>query len=272
MSQPTPTHPPTRPLPSHLHYDVVWMERTFRSRATTESLLRPQLESGNLTSQDYDAAVSFLPGFHRHYRTAGVFAGTGLAFKFRRPQWTNGRIGLFVLFGAIMGNTIGVLADFKAHLSFVRSIQDPAGFSQAMDTIQKQIGGPIGRGPTIPRPFEELQSSGEQPNQERMNREQESFASSTNPPVSKPSTMPEPVASPAAASTSKWDQIRATNARKAGSSSWDNLRQQHERTTIPRSPGGGSGSDSVAASANNDRAAEQAEFDALLEKERNITS
>jgi hypothetical protein len=47
--------------------NLFWMERTFKERATTESLLSPERENGLLTSHDYDAAVNFLPGAHRHY-------------------------------------------------------------------------------------------------------------------------------------------------------------------------------------------------------------
>ena len=50
-----------------LHYDIDWMDSTFRTRAVAEALLSPERESGNLTSRDYDAAIHFLPGSHRHY-------------------------------------------------------------------------------------------------------------------------------------------------------------------------------------------------------------
>lgn len=61
----------------------------------------------------------------------------------------------------------------------------------------------------------------------------------------------------------RWDEIRAANARNAGrSSSWDALRQGHERSQIAGS------SDAASFSAENDRAREQAQFDAMLEAER----
>lgn len=85
------------------------------------------------------------------------------------------------------------------------------------------------------------------------------------PPESAPQTQT-PTESP---SPSKWDQIRAVNAATTTSSSWDALRQRHEK---PRAQ------DSDMATAQNpneqvdDRTAEQARFDALLEKERNFGS
>jgi hypothetical protein len=50
-----------------LHYNIRWMYSAFRSRAAAETLLSPERESGNLTSRDYDDAIQFLPGPHRHY-------------------------------------------------------------------------------------------------------------------------------------------------------------------------------------------------------------
>jgi hypothetical protein len=38
-----------------------WFLRTFRSRQRTEELLRPELEAGNLTYNDYASAVQYLP-------------------------------------------------------------------------------------------------------------------------------------------------------------------------------------------------------------------
>lgn len=46
---------------------VQWLDATFNSRSKTESLLRPELESGNITERDYTAAANFFPGYHRYY-------------------------------------------------------------------------------------------------------------------------------------------------------------------------------------------------------------
>ena len=50
-----------------LLYNVDWMDSTFGSRAAAEALLSPERESGNLTSRDYDDAIQFFSGNHRHY-------------------------------------------------------------------------------------------------------------------------------------------------------------------------------------------------------------
>jgi hypothetical protein len=48
-------------------HDVNWIYSTFTSRATAEALLSPERESGNLTTNDYNNAIQFLPGAHRYY-------------------------------------------------------------------------------------------------------------------------------------------------------------------------------------------------------------
>lgn len=44
-----------------------WLKRTFNTRDRTETLLRPDFESGLITQHDYNLAVSFLPGPQRYY-------------------------------------------------------------------------------------------------------------------------------------------------------------------------------------------------------------
>lgn len=70
---------------------------------------------------------------------------------------------------------------------------------------------------------------------------------------------------------SRWDEIRAANARTSRASSWDTLRQQHERgqntdyVQQPASPA------NTPTSADLERAQEQARFDAMLEAERRLS-
>jgi hypothetical protein len=42
---------------------------------------------------------------------------------------------------SVVGVLVGHMISLSAHLSFVRSIENPAGFSQALDNIQKNMGG-----------------------------------------------------------------------------------------------------------------------------------
>ena len=69
---------------------------------------------------------------------------------------------------------------------------------------------------------------------------------------------------------SRWDEIRAANARGSRPSSWDALRQQRERgenpdyVQQPVAPTGPTDADA-------ERAREQARFDAMLEAERRLS-
>lgn len=49
------------------------------------------------------------------------------------------------------GVLVGHMMSISAHFRFVRSIENPAGFSQALDNIQKNMGGFSLPGPVIVR-------------------------------------------------------------------------------------------------------------------------
>lgn len=67
MSEPSSEPSTTSKLTAELRYNVRWMADTFDSRSAVESLLGPQRAAGNISFHDYDAAMSFLPGYHRLY-------------------------------------------------------------------------------------------------------------------------------------------------------------------------------------------------------------
>jgi len=63
FSQPTVGRPemaaprsPTQPDQSARPYPLEWMESTFNSKERTESLLRPEVENGNVTYHDMELA------------------------------------------------------------------------------------------------------------------------------------------------------------------------------------------------------------------------
>lgn len=68
---------------------------------------------------------------------------------------------------------------------------------------------------------------------------------------------------------SKWDQIR-NNAAPSTSSSWDALRQKHEKSQLQQSSTAPTNQNTE--QQQDDRAVEQAKFDALLERERKLSS
>lgn len=68
--------------------------------------------------------------------------------------------------------------------------------------------------------------------------------------------------------SSSWEVIRKASS-QAQDSSWDKLRQGHERSNIP-GRAGASQDVPRELSADEERALEQAKFDAMLEAERNV--
>ncbi|KAF9460803.1 hypothetical protein BDZ94DRAFT_1222422 [Collybia nuda] len=238
-----------------LRYNIRWVEHTFTSRNITESLLSPERESGNITTNDYEAATAFLPGFHRHYRLIGSTVAIPLTLAFRQPTWNTRRTYLFLTTASLAGFVVGHVISLSAHFKFVRSIENPVGFSHAMENIRMSTGGSAPPGPIIVREGGKW-----------------SVEHDPDAPPTEPHSAPAPPTNSVAVSSSikhpsKWDQIRNANSRTANSSSWDLLRQNHERG---RMASGRESEDDPEQIKDYDRAAEQAKFNALLEKERNF--
>lgn len=244
--------------PRRLEVDLIFLERTFRSRAKTQELLNPEREAGIINPGDYEAAIRFFPDkLRRNYNTIGTVIGAGLGYSLRKPKWTPGRLGTVVLMSALTGRAMGsAYAVFSAY-NFFRGLQDPAGFGRAIDNVKTRIEHP---GSTSPI------SSDLPPVQD---------APAPIPPVlpsRSDATNAPAVAQTSSTPASAWDRIRAANAKQGQPSSWDSLRQTHERSRISgatqkqASPGeeGNKFYDDT------DKAAEQAKFDELLEKERNF--
>ncbi|KAJ3547577.1 hypothetical protein NMY22_g1583 [Coprinellus aureogranulatus] len=268
-----------------IEYNLIWMERTFKERSTTERLLAPELENGVLTQHDYDLAVTFLPGLHRHYNTFGTVIGAGASYAAQRAQpipRATGRAAGIVFFGALTGRAIGSALAVYSHYRFIDQIRDPEGFTKAMENIQQRIG-PSGPGilgssqPVILKRSTEFESA-----------TSSSSASPDFPPVPDGFSQPQPVSDLVATtqnlSTSPsqppqpprettWDRIRKANGNGVNQSSWDSIRQNHEKAQMQRrsptqtqpdpfSDGSARYRDGF------DRRDEQAKFDAMLEKER----
>ena len=45
--------------PRRLEVDLIFLERTFRSRAKTQELLGPEREAGTINPGDYEAAIRY---------------------------------------------------------------------------------------------------------------------------------------------------------------------------------------------------------------------
>lgn len=195
------------------------------------------------------------------------------------------------LLGIATGSAFGSLAmgnglTLKTHFDFVRSLDNPGGFAKAIAHIEKRSGTPLPTGPVIARKYnieEGLHGNTDEPQGYRSFplalltcfglNPHFSVLFPPEPVVERPpqSQSPPPHApdqSPVRP-LSKWDQIR-TNATPSTSSSWDALRQKHEKSQLQQSRTAPTNQNTERQP--DDRASEQAQFDALLERERKLSS
>ncbi|KAG6845764.1 hypothetical protein H0H87_003818 [Tephrocybe sp. NHM501043] len=222
-----------------LNYNLRWIERSFSTRPATEALLAPQRDAGHVSHADYDAALRFSAGHYPYYRFLGAVLSIPLTFALRRPSWSLRRTYGVLVATTVVGTLTGQAITLSAHLRFIRSLDDPSGFAQAIENIQASSGLPVPPGPVIVRPGNRCVD-------------------------------PTPIDSPPAPSISpptKWDQIRAVNSRSSTASSWDTLRQNHERSRVPTTS---DDTEAFQRSRDQDRAAEQARFNEMLDRERNF--
>ncbi|PFH54562.1 hypothetical protein AMATHDRAFT_134838 [Amanita thiersii Skay4041] len=245
------------PSPHNFSYNIRWVELTFTSPSITEQLLSPERESGNISYNDYQLATRFLPASHRHYRYIGALSPIPVVYAFRKPSWSLTKTCTLLSLGCLAGSMIGHSLSILKHYKFVRAIENPVGFSRAFNNIQNRIGGVVPQGPVIVRVSEQddLQSSDMHGTMELSPAQPNNTSPTSGPTATKP--------------LSKWDQIRADSARSTPASSWDAIRQTHEMARLAKS--GIPVKTSPQESQSNDRSTEQAEFDALLERERRMS-
>ncbi|KAJ7675319.1 hypothetical protein B0H17DRAFT_132082 [Mycena rosella] len=233
-------------------YNVSWMDRTFSAVKRSESLLAPELQNGNLSRRDYDALMRSLPGLHHSEFLGYVVSGAGVFLYSRKtPKLSVGIIGY------ILGLALGKGLRVYTHTSYFRSIENINGFSQAMDNVKLEI------------PF---QQEADTP-----------YGESPEPSVAVARTPALPAsASQAPLAKSRWEEIRAVRRAADGpGKAWENIRQGRKPDGTPLSKQTASetersesdnGQSWTSAFRDNDRAAEQASFDAMLEKERKMSS
>ncbi|KAG6820115.1 hypothetical protein H0H93_005262 [Arthromyces matolae] len=243
-------------MPKTLNYNVRWAQSTFSNRAVTESLLAPERDVGNVSSNDYEAALQFNSSSSRHYyRHIGGLIGVPATIAFRKPSWSHIRTFAFLATATMGGILAGEIMNITAHYKFVRSLENPSGFAQAIENIQNNAAMPVRPGPTI------IRNGPEWTLDTNTNSDSDPSPIETSP--SSPSTSDIQQLSV----KSKWDQIRAANTRASTNSSWDALRQSHERSRLPPSD---PDFDVSRRTRDQERAVEQAKFDEMLERERNI--
>jgi len=258
-------------------YPIQWLDSTFNSRARAEELLRPDLDSGLITSHDYQLATTFLPASHRYwpyvFSLAGS-AGAGAYQRFyRRPPASLNRTTLFATVGGFLGAAWGQFRRADSHATFAKLLDDPVAFSQALENVNRRAGGTRPLGWTLQRAREvaqreEMHGNSAAPSDDSWAPEPAMGDQPTTPPTSASRPTPPTAAASEAQNRlkSRWQEIRVANARGgAQQSSWDVLRQSHERNKVGSNAQEGQQSEELS------KADEQAQFDALLEAERKMS-
>ncbi|KAM5530800.1 hypothetical protein V8D89_015541 [Ganoderma adspersum] len=255
-----------------------WFDNAFPSPARAEQLLRPDLESGLLSQHDFSLAVTFLPGYHRylpyvHTALWGGLAGLALSRFRSRVRFPTTIVGV----SAVSGYGFGLFHYFRQHRKFAQQLDDRQAFLLVLENVNKRLGN---QGTLFPKleeqkMFETIMKR-KRENGEVLSPDVEFVPDSD-------STTDGVAPSPAARSqparvgedssprqTSTWGAIREANAQNAGRhSSWDELRQRHERQRVSESGRVPVQQNSNSPSEIEDpRVKAQAEFDAILEAER----
>ncbi|KAI1793943.1 hypothetical protein LXA43DRAFT_884595 [Ganoderma leucocontextum] len=257
-----------------------WFDNAFTSHIRTEQLLRPDLESGLLSQHDFNLAVSFLPGYHRylpyiHTALWGSLAGLAL-FRFRsRIRFPTTVVGV----SAVSGYGFGLFHYFRQHRKFAENLDDRQAFLLVLENVNKRLGNQSSLFPQLEEQklFETIMNR-KQENGEVLSPDVE-FVPDTDSttdgvaPSAGASSRPAKVAEDAyTRPTSTWEGIREANAQNTGRhSSWDELRQSHERQRVAESarvPVQHIQNSNSPSEIEDHRVKAQAEFDAILEAER----
>ncbi|KAJ7293044.1 hypothetical protein C8J57DRAFT_1703887 [Mycena rebaudengoi] len=261
------TDPPPPPR-NDAEYNVHWMDRTFRSRTACETLLLPEVQNGNLNAQDYARILAARP-FIRFsgilgYALSGV--GVYLSVRALRPPRL-ALAGASFVAAPVLGEALRV----AGHLRLFRAVEDVDGFARAMDNVRRKVAyaglGPI----TLKRRLRAVEGD-ERPFADAVEQGTTEYGESAAPPDGvPPRTVPNaPVR--AAAGKSRWDEIRETRSRTEENKTWESIRRGRPRPSAANvdSSGGQPPSSEPLGYRDDDRAGEQARFDAMLEKERNM--
>ncbi|KAJ7040322.1 hypothetical protein C8F04DRAFT_1254081 [Mycena alexandri] len=261
----------SKPAPTGYQYNPQWMDDTFRNRKEAQSLLGPEVQNGNLSRRDYDALMTTLPGFRFTEFTGAAVSAAALLLTSARAQQTK------IIGGYILGLTLGKGIRIYQHQSLFNGLENVAGFERAMDNVKEKVGYKAGA-VVLVRPLSAFGDT-EQPFQpetetpymaEQPMAEQPQLRAAQVPSGSAPSS-PQP--------KSRWDEIRAARRVDGPGKAWENIRQgrRPDGSPLPRraesKPWDGERQSSEPFSfRDTDRAVEQANFDAMLERERKMSS
>lgn len=272
--------------------DLGWFDRTFTSRERTATLLRPYYEAGMLSKQDYDHALRTLGEGQSLISpiTYAIGAGTGAgayARIFARPRWGIAATMITSALACTAGSAWGISQLPAAR--FMSGARDRAAVKRVLVDLAQRGDGASATEEVKSDDWEIGQRAAPGSSWEDTIPTEPKASTRSAFPSSSPSPAP-PVHNNTSRPPNKWDGIRAANAGPTKPSTWDILRQQHERPRVPvpdsnpspstddpdnsisSDPWGSqsrpAGTSELGARAEAERMAEQARFDAMLEAER----
>ncbi|OBZ80085.1 hypothetical protein A0H81_00959 [Grifola frondosa] len=261
-------------------YPIQWLDETFTSRSRAEELLRPDLDSGLINQHDFELATVFLPSSRSQRFNQFIYAitaSTAVAWYGRlhlKPSWSTRKTVFLASSTGLIGSFYGQLRRAKAHWDFGQQLENPNGFSQALENVNRRTGGtePLGwalrRAQEIHKDVTQADVHGDvsQPVEVSWEQDGGQAAPSDGAARQKLRVLEEASNENARHPSSRWEELRAANARNAGkSSSWDALRQNHERQQVPDHI------QTASSPETDDRVRAQAEFDAVVEAERRLS-
>ncbi|KAH7911950.1 hypothetical protein BJ138DRAFT_855593 [Hygrophoropsis aurantiaca] len=257
------------------YYPLHWLSTTFSTRQRTAELLQPEVEKNVLSPHDFDLAASFLPGIHRHWPamySSGIAGATfGFGYYYARPRWSPGKLSLVTGIATMAGLIYGQARQLFAHRQFTQSLVNPKGFMTALMNVDRRLGGDGNLGFTLERIRSEDLDQKNETRDNEMNIEnqmvgEDNWDITQKPSNPKPESTVHHQSSQSAESSSRWEEIRELNKRNAGQqSSWDTIRQQHERRNLSAMA---AQRESGTKDPQDERALDQAKFDAMVEAER----
>jgi len=170
-----------------------------------------------------------------------------------------------------VGFAYGFKQKLDAHRKFARALENPAGFNRALQGVNLRLGGTTPWNYGVPVREDLLDDSTPRTTPDSEFQEERDRSSNTGlwDTSSTPSSSPiptRPTSQPqASTNNSRWEQIRG-GSNGGPVSSWDTIRQNHERSRIQ----GDSRSDapSLAQPEETTRTADEARFELMLEAER----
>ncbi|CAE6338641.1 hypothetical protein AG1IA_04457 [Rhizoctonia solani AG-1 IA] len=232
----------------------------IRDQATRD-ILRRQMEKGGITHSDIVTFQSFRNRWD--YSRVGLIGGalvTSIWGRFiRRPPLTAGRLFGLSSFAAFTGASLGTGLQVRALIQTVNSLEDPNRFKKAVAEMSQEL---LARRQAALKQTQGTRLGANSPQDGEHTKLADGW-DTVNP--QRLGAQPIPATTESTTGHDRWSQLRAQKT-PAQPATWENIRQSQERSKSDEQNDHGIPESDV----EKDRRKAQAEFDALLERERSF--